>query len=93
VFSLQKSLKIVCRDAVSLQISNNDSGYEIFSTFICQHVNLICEIIFVNCDINRISMDDSLISPVEDVVVAGSSFRNQAEKYTQTTAMQLLCFS
>ena len=38
-------------------------------------------------------MDDFLISPVEDVVVAGSSYRNQAEKYTQTTAMQLLCFS
>jgi hypothetical protein len=93
VFSLKKSFKIVCRDAVSLQIAYNDSGYVIFSTFISQHVNLICGIIFVNCDINRISMDDSLISPVEDVVVAGSSYRNHAETYTRTTAMQLLCFS
>jgi hypothetical protein len=58
----KKSIKVNFRDAESVQIANNNSGY--VSVSLLKTVEVFCEIHFFYSYGNRISMADSFMAPV-----------------------------
>lgn len=59
----KKSIKVLVRNADSVQIANNDTGY--VSVSLLKTVEDLCEIQFLYCDGNNNSMEDSFMTPVE----------------------------